>query len=146
MDGLAIGRIVHYVRDDGEHQAAIVTGINYGGIPEGHVFLTVFGTVLDTFDGQPQAYAFVPYDPEGAPLTWHWPEQGAPKPLFYNPDEGGAAAYAAPPPAEPLRFEAFDGLVVEIPPVNFKLYKPFYPTPEQPYPILADEPEYVYAN
>jgi hypothetical protein len=95
LAGLAVGRIVHYVREAGVHRAAIVTGVP-GLIAEGPaigdsdqvedvqvikaeagsgvVSLTVFTTLEDgaAFELIPGA----PFDPTGeTPETWHWPER-----------------------------------------------------------------------
>lgn len=58
-----VGSIVHYVVDDGEHCAAIVTAVT-----PIDVHLWAFET------GSMSCQVGVPYDPEGAIGTWHWPD------------------------------------------------------------------------
>jgi hypothetical protein len=81
MDGLAFGRIVHYVAygtpggefPAGAHRAAIITALdNYGigrFVDNPEVSLCVMNPTGLFFNQQ------VPYDAEGKPGTWHWPEK-----------------------------------------------------------------------
>lgn len=75
MDGLTKGRNVHYVTDEGDHHAAIVTKI--WDRDEGMVNLCVFAE-----SGEPYARTSVRYaeaDPDAheklPPYTWHWIEK-----------------------------------------------------------------------
>ena len=62
----SIGRIVHYVSTEGNHDAAIVLRV----YPEG-LYLEVMGPVAVGFKFREA----VQEDPGGAPGTWHWPER-----------------------------------------------------------------------
>lgn len=68
----SVGRIVHYVRPgsaDGffkpEHSAAIITSVTPDGVG---LFVMNPNGVYFNNDG-------TPYDPNGGPRTWHWPER-----------------------------------------------------------------------
>lgn len=68
MEGLQVGRIVHYVDKDGYHNAAIVTFV--GERDDG--FVDLFVTSVDKhtyFVGDVQM------DSGGECETWHWPER-----------------------------------------------------------------------
>lgn len=66
MKGLQVGRIVHYVDEDGKHKAAMVTAIH----DEASVSLQVFGPVPNPFP------TVVLYSESGVlPNSWHWPER-----------------------------------------------------------------------
>jgi len=74
LDGLAIGRIVRYVEHPdmgGEECAALVTYVfdGEGQRAAGWVNLAVWA-----HNGTPTSpRCRVPFDPDGAPQTWHWP-------------------------------------------------------------------------
>ena len=92
MEGLAVGRFVHYVLSNGEHRAAVIvrtweTGTDVRGLVNLQVFLDgsndyatlpLSGGVAIT-QGTPPAIWWctsVLNDDEGkAPGTWHWPER-----------------------------------------------------------------------
>ena len=68
----SIGRVVHFVDPTtGQHQAAIITAAPASGVAEvvQAVTLSVLGEDFISFK------PFVPYDAEGKPGTWHWPER-----------------------------------------------------------------------
>lgn len=84
MEGLAVGRFVHYVLSDGQHRAAVIVRIFPEMAAEGTVNLYVF------LDGANDAR--VPHGAEITPgmiwatsahydevgdkeHTWHWPER-----------------------------------------------------------------------
>jgi hypothetical protein len=79
--GLAIGRVVHFVRSPGEHRPAIVTRVI--DKETGIVNLNVFRDAEDHGALYPEqgasAIATVEYGipgTDGAPTgTWHWPER-----------------------------------------------------------------------
>ena len=83
MEGIGIGRIVHFVRRDGQHRAAII--VRDWEEPSGSVNLYV---LLDGVNDAREAgeatfgiHGFqwatsVNYDgEEKKPYTWHWPER-----------------------------------------------------------------------
>lgn len=86
--GLAIGRTVHFVNNDGTHRAAIVTYIHLPPSPmadesedeSGSQFdpdspvvdLVVFPAATDNWGMR--TIGSIPYDPEMMPGSWHWPE------------------------------------------------------------------------
>lgn len=73
MDGLTIGRMVHYVIHDGSHYAAIVTAVpdHEKGVIDVVVFPPSKASALPaTFVIEPAQYS------EGKePGTWHWIER-----------------------------------------------------------------------
>ena len=82
MDGLTVGRIVHYVLSNGEHRAAIV--VRDWQEPSGSVNLYVFlDGANDTNTAHGAEYApgviwatSAHYDAAGdKEHTWHWPER-----------------------------------------------------------------------
>lgn len=87
MEGLAIGRIVHFVlpsgRSAGQHRPAIV--VRLWGTPTADytpaVQLQVLTDGTNDFDREtPGADGLlwatsVPYSEEPKPYTWHWPER-----------------------------------------------------------------------
>lgn len=102
MEGLQVGRIVHYVlrgeepgvlgHRKGDHRAAMVIRLfESGGGELGKANLAVFldgsndlAIYSDSFVGKAEIQAglvppmwvtSVPYDAEGAPGSWHWPER-----------------------------------------------------------------------
>ncbi len=66
MDGLAVGRMVHYVDGSDIHRAAVIHEVQSSG---GFVGLTVF-----TPDG-PRLVSGCNYDPTFSACTWHWIER-----------------------------------------------------------------------
>ena len=60
-----VGRIVHYINDADEHQAAIITDYQGAGVINAHTW---------SRDGQGQAVTGVHYSSVPRRLTWHWPE------------------------------------------------------------------------
>lgn len=79
MDGLAVGRIVHYVMEDGLHKGevrpAIIVKV-WDGSQNGCCQLQVFTD--GTNDGERYASGVTwktsrVYDADGGPGTWHWP-------------------------------------------------------------------------
>lgn len=86
LKGLSPGRIVHYVLPEGnigkgEHRPAIVTKVWADPVTTHNVPDLVVFKSANTDGGVYQADTFrapsVPYDPEGKPGTWHWPERMA---------------------------------------------------------------------
>lgn len=79
MEGLAVGRTVHYVLEDGNRgdvRPAVVVRIWDHGGPQGTCNLQVFTDGRN--DGEQYASGIAwktsrCYDPDGAPGTWHWP-------------------------------------------------------------------------
>ncbi len=63
LTGLTVGRIVHYVRDDNMHCAAMVVGIH----DSGNVDLIVF-----TADMATDVKRMTPFAVEPELRTWHW--------------------------------------------------------------------------
>lgn len=119
MDGLAVGRLVHYVlkggRSEGDHRPAIVVrnwvadGSPQNVYPEGYVNLVVF---LDGYnDGTPTevsnyggtvAWATSVHYSEGLePGTWHWIEGSPQAKLAPKSELVAAAAVTEPASAEP---------------------------------------------
>lgn len=76
MEGVGVGRIVHYTAYNNVCLASIITGIN----PDkpGQVNLVVF-TSLPNVNGNDsggvQFHFHVNYSEEVKPGTWHWPER-----------------------------------------------------------------------
>lgn len=68
MEGLTVGRNVHYVEDDGTHSAAIVTNLHQGTTVDLYVMRA--GSVIDN-----RPVAQVSYSEEPKPNTWHWIEK-----------------------------------------------------------------------
>jgi hypothetical protein len=68
MEGLTIGRIVHYVSTDPQHTAAIVTKII--DKENGVCNLMIFADLEQTFVREA-----IPYDQGAKFQTWHWPER-----------------------------------------------------------------------
>jgi hypothetical protein len=85
MDGLTIGRIVHYQAMPTEGHpgclAAIVTDIHDSEI--GLIELTVFASVAFQQVGRVQ---YIAYGDKHQPGTWHWPE-GLPSPAVAASDQ-----------------------------------------------------------
>ena len=76
MEGLTEGRIVHYVKANGEHRAAIILKVwaNKSGCSN----LRIFTDDEALSDGWPDVYRVtsVLYDADGSrPNTWHWIER-----------------------------------------------------------------------
>lgn len=70
MEGLAIGRIVHFVGINPDHSAAIVTRVV--DKEKGIVNLTVFHDLEDELSVRNE----VPYQEEKTNAhSWHWPER-----------------------------------------------------------------------
>ena len=64
----SIGRIVHFVMDDGQHRPAIIVQVFAG--EQGEVGLVVFEPATN-----PTNYlALIGFDPQGEVGSWHWPE------------------------------------------------------------------------
>lgn len=73
MEGLTPGRNVHYVDTEGEHLAAIVSGIQGTREPDYRVRLHV---LIPYVARQPIEMQIAPYDPSGvAPGSWHFIER-----------------------------------------------------------------------
>jgi len=69
MEGLTIGRVVHFVGTDVKHHAAIVTRVH--DADKGIVNLTVFADMEE-----PYFRCEVPYQEEKTSAhSWHWPER-----------------------------------------------------------------------
>ncbi len=81
MEGLTVGRMVHFVipektRNAGEHRAAIVVRVfdQNSGSANLHVFLD--GSNDEAVVPQGNAWVTsVPYSEEPEPRTWHWIER-----------------------------------------------------------------------
>lgn len=71
VEGLAVGRIVHFVDNVGDHRASIITGIVDPGV--GGVDLYVF-PMTDNRGGF--VIPNVWFDPREKAGSWHWPERG----------------------------------------------------------------------
>lgn len=69
MDELTFGRMVHFVDEMGQHQAAIVTHIEPTS-PDNAVNLYVFPP-----HGSSRPVQNIVYDPQLKPYTWHWIER-----------------------------------------------------------------------
>ena len=67
---VSIGRIVHYVRHDGAHCAALVVGT----VDDTTANLAVFEDGI-AFGGGPILVTNVSYDADAAPQSWHWCEK-----------------------------------------------------------------------
>lgn len=63
----SVGRVVHFVTTNLTHYPADITSVS----PEGHI--TLF--VKDSGLGATYFQYRVPFDPDCAPGTWHWPER-----------------------------------------------------------------------
>lgn len=74
VDGLTVGRIVHYVEEEGWHRAAIVSLVNNPNIMgKGNVNLTVFS---DHPSNPVVVRTAVPHDEVHKKSgTWHWIEK-----------------------------------------------------------------------
>ena len=72
MSGLAIGRVVHYVKANGEHCAAIVTAV--WDKDDGIVNLLVLNDMRDLNEEPIFVVTSVKPDEEKTPGTWHWSE------------------------------------------------------------------------
>lgn len=70
MDGLTVGRMVHYVNGDHRHCAAVVTQV-WGD--NGTVNLHVFKD--GSFRDIPETPTSVLFSEEPKPNTWHWIEK-----------------------------------------------------------------------
>ncbi len=68
MDGLQIGRMVHYVMADGQHRPAIVVQLMENG-----VLLHVFVSPFDQY--KPNEKMAVQYADPPKNCTWHYPEK-----------------------------------------------------------------------
>ena len=68
MNGVAIGRIVHFV-EEGEHKAAIICEVH--SKEHGLVNLRTF---CDN-SLAPGHVTSISYSEKGEPYTWHWPEK-----------------------------------------------------------------------
>lgn len=68
MQGLAVGRIVHWVNQEGVVLAAIVAAVN--DATTGECLLGVFDPNLNTVP-----YWTALYNEAGEPTTWHWPSK-----------------------------------------------------------------------
>jgi hypothetical protein len=68
MEGLQVGRIVHFVTMDGEHLAGIVS---YIWNPQGMVNMHVFNPM----NGSTQFFSSVQYRADPVPYSWHYPER-----------------------------------------------------------------------
>jgi hypothetical protein len=79
LEGLAEGRIVHYVLRPGEHRAAIIVRVwrdSHGNpAPLGTVNLTVFPDWGNDGEDGIVWKTSVVYDEAHGPYTWHWPER-----------------------------------------------------------------------
>ena len=84
MDGLAEGRIVHYVlpdgRCEGEHRPAIIVKVWEAHRVQGTVNLQVFTDSQNDYLAGPATHGImwatsVPYSEEPKPRTWHWIEK-----------------------------------------------------------------------
>ena len=92
MDGLAIGRIVHYVMPDGKHRPAIVVNIwGESGMsnlqvitdgsndlpytPEEKEKFSNFGMDADAVRHGHIWKTSISFSEEPQPNTWHWPEK-----------------------------------------------------------------------
>jgi hypothetical protein len=78
-EGLAVGRIVHFVMSSGVHAAAIVTYVFDTPNDKTTVCLTVFsdnrGSIQDEQEPAADRNHYVMYEAEGKTAgTWHWPE------------------------------------------------------------------------
>lgn len=75
----SIGRIVHYVIQNGQHRAAVV--VNYWPNDDQRANLTVFVDQMNDKEFAPNgnlAVGSAKQDEETkAPGTWHWPEREA---------------------------------------------------------------------
>lgn len=67
----SVNRSVHYVSSTGEHQAAIISAVDWCGT--GKEALTVFPPMRQQYNTL--AY----YDKDCGEKTWHWPEYVPPK-------------------------------------------------------------------
>jgi hypothetical protein len=76
MEGLTPGRMVHYVLDNGEHRAAVITKVLRSDI--GLVNIQVFTDVSDIPSKLATTYnpsvALVEYSEVPKRDTWHWIE------------------------------------------------------------------------
>ena len=61
----AIGRIVHFVNESEEHEAAIITHYHGAGVINARAW---------SKDGQGHAVTQVRYSSVPRKLSWHWPE------------------------------------------------------------------------
>ena len=70
MNGLTNGRMVHYVDEDGTHEAAVIIRVvdEKEGVVSLFVFIFTDNVVYD-----------VKYNETGKPLTWHWIERKIPE-------------------------------------------------------------------
>lgn len=86
MDTPSVGRIVHYVAygtpggefPAGVCRAAIITEINTVAVAEGNEFPFGGAGRVGLCVLNPTGQYFnrgIPYDPDKAPGTWHWPER-----------------------------------------------------------------------
>ncbi|MBA2285849.1 MAG: hypothetical protein H0W02_10220 [Ktedonobacteraceae bacterium] len=92
IDGLAVGRIVHYVlesgRSQGDHRPAIVVRDwkQDNGLVNIHVFTDGLNDGLESSSYNPEQNVVFPvistiwrtsihYSEEKEPGTWHWPEK-----------------------------------------------------------------------
>jgi hypothetical protein len=74
VEGLAVGRIVHFVLENGEHRPGIVVRI-WPGSSNGSCQLQVFtDSTNDDLDSVVWRTS-VPYSEEPKSYTWHWPER-----------------------------------------------------------------------
>lgn len=64
----SIGRVVHFVANNGRHCAAIIAAVE----SEVTYRLTLF--VMDPVLSHAGFEHQATFDPDGSPLTWHWPE------------------------------------------------------------------------
>lgn len=68
MKGLQVGRIVHYVSEEGNpHRAAIVTRVNYTSSDVDLHVIPPGGPTFDRYE--------VEHSEEARENTWHWPER-----------------------------------------------------------------------
>ncbi len=84
MDGLTVGRIVHFVMPDGDHRPAIVVRTWGGDCVQLQVFLDGTNDLTPAENGGISREiaerglmwaTSVPYSEQPQPRTWHWPER-----------------------------------------------------------------------
>lgn len=78
IEGLTVGRIVHFVIPGGEHRAAVVSRVwnNHTGVINCTVFTdTLNDPVSFHFGKETVLVTSVNYSDEGLEGTWHWIER-----------------------------------------------------------------------
>lgn len=72
MKGLGIGRVVHFVMNNGEHRPAFV--VRVWDKENGTVNLQVFTDGFNDNAAFVEWQTSVPYFEDQRPYSWHWPE------------------------------------------------------------------------